>query len=136
MVPGGSANTYVNNAYYDSGSQNLRIELGGDPLNQYVGGSYDIYSRFEIFDNYGNPVGGAVTGGYFEGSNTYVLNLSDGVLSSYSGQNLDLRYSDSSGGDDSWGVLETNSGADVSDFSTGFYYEDRGVVPVDQPTHE
>ena len=28
------------------------------------------------FDNNGNPVGGAVTGGYFEGSNTYVLNLS------------------------------------------------------------
>ena len=49
---GGSANTYVNNAYYDSGSQNLRIEFGGDWLNQYVGGSYDIYNRFEIFDNY------------------------------------------------------------------------------------
>ena len=48
---GGSANTYVNNAYYDSGSQNLRIEFGGDPLNQYVGGSYDIYNRFEIYDN-------------------------------------------------------------------------------------
>ena len=58
----------MNNAYYDSGSQNLRIEFGGDSLNQYVGGSYDIYNRFEIYDNYGNPVGGAVTGGYFEGS--------------------------------------------------------------------
>ena len=42
------------------------------------------------------------------------------------GQNLEIRYSDSSGGDDNWGVLESDSGADVSYFSTGFYYEGSG----------
>ena len=51
---GGSANTYVNNAYYDSGSQNLRSEFGGDPLNPCVLAvlPYDIHNRFEILDDY------------------------------------------------------------------------------------
>ena len=69
-------------------------------------------------------VGGAVTGGYF-GSNT-CLNLSDGVLTSYGGQNLEIRYSDSSGEDDNWGVLESDSGADVS-YSYWFLLRDRVV---------
>ena len=76
---GGSANTYVNNAYYDSGSQNLKFEFGGRFAESICWWFIRYLQRFEIFDNYGNPVIGAVTGGYFEGSNTYVLNLSDGV---------------------------------------------------------
>ena len=67
-----------------------QIEFGGDSLNSASDGSYDIYNRFEIFDNNGNPIGGAITGGYFDGPNAYVLDLSDGVLSSYGGQNLEF----------------------------------------------
>ena len=123
---GGSANIYVNNAYYDSGSQNLRIEFSGDSLNSYSGGSYDIYNRFQITDNYGYPISGAITGGYFDGSNAYVLNLYDGALSSYGGQNLEVRYSDYSGGVAIWGVLETYSGADAQ-ISHKLYTKDRMV---------
>ena len=71
-----------------------------------------------------DEISGAITGGYFDGSNAYVLSLYDGELAPYSGQNFYIDYADyTEAADDSWGVLETYDGSDVSDFSTSFYYE-------------
>ena len=119
----GSATTYFDFVDYDSDNGDIRFVFYGERLNQFINDSYDIQNRFQILDQYGYEIPGAIQDGFFIGDYEYVLETYDGALSSYSGQNLYINYQDyTEGYDDSWGVLESYDGSDLESFSTDFYY--------------
>ena len=71
------------------------------------------------------------------GISVEIMNMSEFIRwcsSSYSGQNLDIRYEDYTVGyNDYWGVLESNyDGSDVDSFSANFIIQVRQITRVEE----